>query len=169
MYGPAVRRKRFCRAVGSRSCINVFGLCLEPLCSRPSWISARLRSHYRTGLDGPFGSPVFACAGKTDPPFRLFLSQTSVGSRHWIYIIAGSSWVFVLRGRSFVAASAHRRSRREHGASIKRAGRAQGRSCASRSRGPWPGPPRRCGQACWRARLPARCDASVSSRLRSKA
>jgi hypothetical protein len=28
---------------------------------------------------GPFGSPVFACAGKTDPPSRLILSQTSAG------------------------------------------------------------------------------------------
>src|SRR5262245_33800106 len=37
-------------------------------CSGPSWISARVRSHYRTGLMGPFGSPVFARAGKTDPP-----------------------------------------------------------------------------------------------------
>ena len=49
--------------------------------SRPSWISARVRSRYRTGLNGPFGSPVFARAGKTDPPFRLVLSQTSVGKR----------------------------------------------------------------------------------------
>src|SRR5260370_22496124 len=38
------------------------------MCSGPSWISARMRSHYRTGLNGPFGSPGFACAGKTDPP-----------------------------------------------------------------------------------------------------
>jgi hypothetical protein len=30
---------------------------------------------------GPFGSPVFACAGKTDPPSRLNLSQTSAGVR----------------------------------------------------------------------------------------
>src|ERR1700680_404634 len=29
---------------------------------------------------GPFGSPVFACAGKTDPPFCLVLSQTSAGN-----------------------------------------------------------------------------------------
>src|SRR4030095_6211741 len=47
--------------------------------SWPSWISARLRSHYRTGLSGPFGSPVFADAGKTGPPSRLILSQTSAG------------------------------------------------------------------------------------------
>jgi hypothetical protein len=49
------------------------------LCSGPLWISARMRSHYRTGLNGPFGSPVFACAGKTDPPSLLILSQTSAG------------------------------------------------------------------------------------------
>src|SRR5664280_264703 len=36
------------------------------ICSGPSWISARVRSHYRTDLNGPVGSPVFACAGKTD-------------------------------------------------------------------------------------------------------
>src|SRR5205085_9750609 len=29
---------------------------------------------------GPSGSPVFACAGKTEPPSRLILSQTSAGS-----------------------------------------------------------------------------------------
>ena len=45
--------------------------------SWPSWISARVRSHYRKGLNGPFGSPVFASAGKTEPPSRLILSQTS--------------------------------------------------------------------------------------------
>src|SRR6266849_10690521 len=28
---------------------------------------------------GPFGSPVFACVGKTDPPSLLILSQTSAG------------------------------------------------------------------------------------------
>ena len=29
---------------------------------------------------GPFGSPVFACARKTEPPSRLILSQTSAGN-----------------------------------------------------------------------------------------
>src|SRR5260370_21298182 len=29
---------------------------------------------------GPFGSPVFARARKTEPPFRLILSQTSPGN-----------------------------------------------------------------------------------------
>src|SRR5713226_6421440 len=49
------------------------------LCSGPSWISARVRPHYQTGLSGPNGSPVLARAGKTDPPSRLILSQTSAG------------------------------------------------------------------------------------------
>jgi hypothetical protein len=36
---------------------------------------------------GPFVPPVFACAGKTDPPSRLILSQTSAGNRLWDYVI----------------------------------------------------------------------------------
>jgi hypothetical protein len=47
--------------------------------SGPSWISARLRSHYRKGLNGPFVPAVFAGAGKTEPPSRFILSQTSAG------------------------------------------------------------------------------------------
>src|SRR5262249_25476342 len=41
-------------------------------------ISARAIS-LSAGLNGPVGSPVFARAGKADPPSRLILSQTSVG------------------------------------------------------------------------------------------
>src|SRR5215469_4763434 len=48
--------------------------------SGPPWNLARVRSHYRTGLNGPSGSPVFASAGKTDPPSLLILSQTSAGN-----------------------------------------------------------------------------------------
>src|ERR1700738_4499299 len=47
---------------------------------------------------GPFGSPVFACAGKTEPPSLLILSQTSAGkSCGSDYVIAGSSFCAVLR------------------------------------------------------------------------
>jgi len=63
-----------------RSCINVSGL---------DW-SACAPSHHgyqracglisRQASNGPFGSPVFARAGKTDPPSRLDLSQTSAGN-----------------------------------------------------------------------------------------
>ena len=41
---------------------------------------------------GPNGSPVFACAGKTGPPSRLILSQTSAGNRIRCYVIA-APWV----------------------------------------------------------------------------
>jgi hypothetical protein len=42
---------------------------------------------------GPFGSPVFACAGKTEPPSLLILSQTSAGNAcRSDYVIAGSSF-----------------------------------------------------------------------------
>jgi hypothetical protein len=39
---------------------------------------------------GPFVPPVFACAGKTDPPSRLILSQTPAGKRLWDYVIDSS-------------------------------------------------------------------------------
>src|SRR6266568_6410221 len=58
----------------------------------------------------PFGSPVFARAGKTDPPSRLILSQTSAGKRCLAYVIGSSSSravpLFVPCGRSFVPARA---------------------------------------------------------------
>jgi hypothetical protein len=40
---------------------------------------------------GPFGSPVFASAGKTDPPSRLILSQISAGNGGMGYVIDRSS------------------------------------------------------------------------------
>jgi hypothetical protein len=148
---------------------------------------------------GPLGSPVFACAGKTDPPSRLILSQTSAGNRLRGYVIDRSLScavpLFVLRA---VPSSrpAYLRSRRaqarsrpavtadltprcaaarprldgaEHGARIKQVGRLHHWSSASRTGAPWPAPPRRCGRACWRAQSPAHCGATVSWRLRSKA
>ena len=62
-----------------RSCINVSGLCLER--STPGHHGYQRACELISGQasTGPFGSPVFACAGKTDPPFRLIVSQTSAG------------------------------------------------------------------------------------------
>jgi hypothetical protein len=172
----------------------------SPVCSGPSWISARVRPHYRTGLDWvPFGSPVFACAGKTDPPSLLILSQTSgwkrlIGLRHRLLLIPRSSFVRAKSSRSFVparrtsiasragavkagrcawlaAGSGVARPRldgAEHGARIKRVGRLHRRSSSARRRVLSPAPPRRCGQACWRARSPARCGATAAWRLRSR-
>jgi hypothetical protein len=57
----------------------------------------------------------------------------------------------------------------EHGARIKRVGQPHRWSFSFRSRAPWPAPPRRYGQACWRAQSRARCGVAASWRLRSRA
>src|SRR6476646_5722184 len=44
-------------------------------------ISARASSLADRPQTGPFGSPGFACAGKTEPPSRLVLSQTSADNK----------------------------------------------------------------------------------------
>ena len=51
MYGPAARCKRF-RQPGRCGLASMYPVSdWSVLCSGPSWISARVRSHYRTGLD----------------------------------------------------------------------------------------------------------------------
>jgi len=71
MYGPAVRSKKISTIRRWRSCINVSDL----------WLERRAPGHhgYQRACElingqaaaGPFGSPGFACAGKTEPPSRL--------------------------------------------------------------------------------------------------
>ena len=113
-------------------------------CSWPSWISARVRAHYRTGLSGPFGSPVFTRAGKTRPPSRLILSQTSAGK-----ICRLHRCVFLISRRT-----------------IRRVGR--WRSTSPRSPGHEPERSMRCAPACWPARSPAHCGAAASWQPRSR-
>ena len=154
-------------------------------------ISARATSLAERPRRGPFGSPVFACAGKTDPPSRLILSQTSAGKGCWLdhrdCSVFWSVPLFVPRGRSFVPTCACRRVVRrgsqgwpsqwpchlacalrprldgpEHGARIKWVGPTTHRSWRIRRRALCGEPPRRCGRACWQARSPARCGAVAS-------
>jgi hypothetical protein len=84
----------------SQEVLSIWRLCgLASMYSASRW-SLRAPGHhgYQRACDlisgqastGPFGSPVFACAGKTDPPSRLILSQTSAGNGRWDYVIAGS-------------------------------------------------------------------------------
>src|ERR1700741_3450535 len=68
---------------------------------------------------GPFGSPVFACAGKTEPPSRLILSQTAAGNCGEGYVIACSFYraVPLFEPRAVPSSRpAERRSRRAQGA-----------------------------------------------------
>jgi hypothetical protein len=198
MYGPAVRCKWFRRAGGERSCINVSGLRLEcvmlraimdisaratSLTDRPQraiWVtSVRTRREDRTSISS---HPL------ADLGWKLL-----IGLRHRLLLISRSSFVRANR-RSFVPArrtsiasragvvKAGRRAwlaaragvarlrldRAEHGARIKRVGRLHHRSSSARRRVPWPAPPRRSGQACWRARSRARCGATAFWRLRSR-
>src|SRR4029077_10085279 len=78
MVRPCIAR-RFRRAVGRRSCINVSGLLLEAEPQAIMDISALAISLADRPHVGPFGSPVFACAGKTEPSSRLIFSQTLAG------------------------------------------------------------------------------------------
>src|SRR6059058_5070692 len=69
MYGSAVRCKRL-RAIGR---LAVLHQCIRPLvgaCCAPGHHGYQRAFELISGQasNGPFGSPVFACAGKTDPP-----------------------------------------------------------------------------------------------------
>lgn len=167
--------------------------------SGPSWISARVRSDERTGLD----QAIWVTSVRMRREDRTSISSHPLadlgwklltGLRHRLLLMSRSSFVRA-KGRSFVparrtsiasragAVKAGRRAwlaagsgvarlrldRAEHGAKIKRVGRhLHRRSSSARRRVLWPAPPRRCGQACWRARSPARCGATASWRLRSR-
>ena len=63
MVRPCVAR-RFRRPGGERSCVNDPASAWSALCSRPSWISARMRLISGQASTGAFGSPVFACASR---------------------------------------------------------------------------------------------------------
>jgi hypothetical protein len=78
LYGPAVRCKpnvNKWRGLVLRICIR----CMERLCSWPSWISARTRSHSEKGPERPLGSPDHGYDGETVSPFPQSNSQTSAG------------------------------------------------------------------------------------------
>jgi len=79
MYGPAVRSKKILTSQGVSGLASMYPAF--------DWSVAPGHHGYQRACDlisgeastGPFGSPVFACAGKTEPPSRLILSQTSAG------------------------------------------------------------------------------------------
>jgi hypothetical protein len=189
MYDPAVR----CKGLVDLT-VAVLHQCIRPLvgaCCAPGHHGYQRAFDLMSGQasKGPFGSPVFACAGKTDPPSRLILSQTSAGKGcrlcHRLLLASPCSFVRALRPflrpglQSSIASRAGavkagpsrcphallstaarpRLDGSEHGARIKQVGTPSQSSCCTRRRVPCGGRPRRCGRACWRAQSPARCDA----------
>ena len=84
MYGPAVRRKRFRRSGG----FAVLHQCIRPLigaCCAPGHHGYQCACVLITGQasSGAIWVTGFACAGKTGPPSRFILSQTSAGNDYW--------------------------------------------------------------------------------------
>jgi hypothetical protein len=100
MYGPAVRCKGFF--------VDLVGDGLASMYPASRWSVAPGHHGYQRACDlisgsastKPFGSPVFAYAGKTDPPSSSqILSQTSTGEK-----VATSSIALLLLNSSFVRA-----------------------------------------------------------------
>src|SRR5262245_4344426 len=107
MYGPAVRCKRFHRLWQMRSCINVSGLRLERFELRAIMdISTHAISLPVRPRTGPFGSPVFACAGKPILHRRLHPLADRGGVKLLAKSLAISFFcavpLFAPGGRSFV-------------------------------------------------------------------
>src|SRR5215471_17465674 len=115
MYGPAVRCKRFRRS-GRYGLASMYpASAWSVLCSGPSWDQRACDLISGQASTGPFGSPVFACAGKTDLHRRLILSQTSAGRPITSSIAPHLMAVplFAPGGRSFVPTCACRRAARK--------------------------------------------------------
>src|SRR3712207_880578 len=79
MYRPCVARGFGDGEVG----LALMYPALAEQCSWPSWISARIRSHKRTGPLWPNGSPEHRCDGAT-VLHLVYLSQTSASSKRLI-------------------------------------------------------------------------------------
>ncbi len=81
-YGPAVRRNRFLIDLSVCDLASMYPASdRRLLCAGPSDISPRAFFMTCQASNGPFGSPGFADAGKTGPPFRFILSHTSPEKR----------------------------------------------------------------------------------------
>jgi hypothetical protein len=90
MYGPAVRRNVW-SGRASQEVSSIWRLAVSHQCIRPLIGAVWAPGHHgyqracglisRQASNGPSGSPGFAGAGKTGPPSRFILSQTSAGKR----------------------------------------------------------------------------------------
>src|SRR5205814_1111789 len=64
---------------------------MERLCSWPSWISARTRSHSRKGPERPLVPPDHGCDGETVSPSPQSNSQTSAGIAVYSSVASGTT------------------------------------------------------------------------------
>ena len=121
---PNVWSGRASQEDSSRCRTAVLHQCIRPLigaCRAPGHYGYQRACDVITGQAsiGPFGSPVFACAGKTDPPSLRCLSQTSAGKAGGYVIACSLSRTVPLFAPKTVPSSrpAQRRSRRAQGRS----------------------------------------------------
>src|SRR5262245_42397704 len=89
MYGPAVRRKRFRRSGGFAVLHQRIRPLIGAVCA-PGHHGYQRAYVLITGQasSGAIWVPGFACAGKTGPPFRFILSQTSAGKRDYVIALS---------------------------------------------------------------------------------
>jgi hypothetical protein len=78
MYGPAVRCKRV-SPIWVLDLASMYPASDWSICSGPSWISARVRSYYRTSLKWTIWVTSVRSRREDRPPSLRFLSQTSAG------------------------------------------------------------------------------------------
>jgi hypothetical protein len=128
---------------GGWSCASVSGPCMERLCSWPSWISARTRSHFRKGPERPLVPPDHGYDGETVSPSSQSNSQTRQ------VVVHSSSASGISLG--------HPLGGPEHVDPMRLVARRALRSCdfvRAQSK--------RSAPAYWRVRSPGRCDVGVA-------
>jgi hypothetical protein len=190
MDRPCVARGNV-EVAGFGSCINVSGLSLEPI-SLPAIMD--ISAHPISLADRPHRAiwvTSFRMRREDRPPSLRSISQTSAGSLSQVSSVQFLCSILrpflrpdlhcsraprggaVKAGRRADLASLRTVSRPrldgpEQGARLRRIGTSSHPSASPRSCAPWPGRPRRCGRACWRARSPARWDGAASTPPRSR-
>ena len=192
MVRPCVARE-FRRSGG----FAVLHQCIRPLIGAvcapgPSWISARVRSHYRTGLKRAIwvtrvrmrredrssisSHPLADLGGKPivglrhlRPPylFSSFVRATRPFLHPGLRLFGASRAGAVKAGRSSRPPAGLGLDGPEHGAMLKQVGMSSHASLCIRIRAPCGERPRRSVPAYWRARSPARCGAISFWRRRS--
>src|SRR5260221_3662917 len=88
LYGPAVRCKRISSSWGTCGLASMYPASDWSIsCSRPSWISARVRSHYRIGLE--WASWVTSVRARREDRYSIsFHPLADLGVERLLYLLA---------------------------------------------------------------------------------
>ena len=115
MYGPAVRRKRISSICRHSGLASMYPASDWSGCSGPSWMSARMRSHYRPGLERAIWV-TRVCMRRKDrssiSSYPLADLGRKTGLCHRFLLIRSSSFVCAV-SRSFIPACSACRAPRD--------------------------------------------------------